>query len=291
MRFFSSLLPVLAAATLAAPGCGTRPGTVDDAALAERRRQLVSKVNVTRTALQSKGSSGALRGRLEFTGELPPPVVIKDVSVHPDKDLCLDGASALYRESWVIDRESRGVANAIVYVSPPTGTYFNLSPQQTNRKGQVVVLDQPRCSFVPHAVGLFPAYFDGTKHVPTGQVLEIRNGDKVPHSVQWDQTRENDAAMFTLPRGGKKEYVLNPQRQPLLVGCGNHRWMFGVVWPFEHPYFALTATDGSFEIKDLPTGVELTVTAWHEWKRAPFETRTLSLEDGDNPPLALKISK
>jgi hypothetical protein len=36
------------------------------------------------------------------------------------------------------------------------------------------------------------------------------------------------------------------------------------LWPLDHPYAAVTAADGSYEIKNAPAGVKLRVFAWHE---------------------------
>jgi hypothetical protein len=36
------------------------------------------------------------------------------------------------------------------------------------------------------------------------------------------------------------------------------------VWAMDPPYIARTDKDGTFTIKNVPTGVELHVVAWHE---------------------------
>lgn len=278
---------------LVSPGCKKGDPAVDDAALAERRRKNAEKVKVARTPLKAQGQDGIVRGRVVFDGTPPEPQAVQELKLHPDKDACLKGGlEALYKENWVVNKDNKGVANVFVYVDPPAGSYYNLTKAQTNRQGEVLALDQPHCSFVPHALGLFPAYYDGSKHVPTGQVLEFRNSDPVVHSIQIDQSPpENDAVTQKLAPGNSKQVTLNPQKRPLLVGCGDHKWMMAVVWPFEHPYFAITKADGSFEIKDLPTGVELTVKAWHEWRRAVFAEKAVTLAKGDNPTLEFKVSK
>ncbi len=276
----------------AATGCTRNEAPLDDAALQKRREANAQKLKVPRTPLPAQGHDGIVRGRVVYDGKPPVPEVIRDVNVHPEKDACLKGGlTALYQESWVVAKEGHGVANVIVFLDPPLGKYYSLTREQTNRQGEVVVLDQPHCAFVPHVLGLFPAYYDGTSHVPTGQVLELRNTDTVKHSIQSDQTQENDALVLTLPPNEKKQVVLNVQKRPRPIGCGDHKWMIGYVWPFEHPYFVVTDRDGRFEIKDVPTGVELTLKAWHEWRRSVFEERKLTLQKGENPPLELKVSK
>jgi hypothetical protein len=45
--------------------------------------------------------------------------------------------------------------------------------------------------------------------------------------------------------------------------CDVHGWMAAWVGVLPHPYFAVTAADGSFTLKDVPPGT-YTVEAWHE---------------------------
>ena len=44
------------------------------------------------------------------------------------------------------------------------------------------------------------------------------------------------------------------ERLPLRVGCDIHPWMHGHVMVFDHPFFAVTGADGSFELKGVPAG-------------------------------------
>ncbi len=45
--------------------------------------------------------------------------------------------------------------------------------------------------------------------------------------------------------------------------CDVHGWMNAYVGVLDHPYFAMTGTDGKFELKSLPPGT-YTIEAWHE---------------------------
>ena len=62
------------------------------------------------------------------------------------------------------------------------------------------------------------------------------------------------------------------------VECDVHDWMMGYIGVVDHPFFAVTGSDGSFEISGLPAG-DYVIEAWHEL----FGTQTLSVsipEDG-----------
>jgi hypothetical protein len=45
--------------------------------------------------------------------------------------------------------------------------------------------------------------------------------------------------------------------------CDVHGWMKAYVGVVEHPYFAVSVSDGSFTISGLPDGT-YTIEAWHE---------------------------
>ncbi len=45
--------------------------------------------------------------------------------------------------------------------------------------------------------------------------------------------------------------------------CNVHPWMKGYIAVFQHPYFAITGKDGTFELKNVPHG-EFRIEAWHE---------------------------
>jgi uncharacterized protein (DUF2141 family) len=47
------------------------------------------------------------------------------------------------------------------------------------------------------------------------------------------------------------------------VQCNQHPWMKMYINVMEHPFFAVTGDDGTFQIKNLPPG-EYTLVALHE---------------------------
>ena len=47
------------------------------------------------------------------------------------------------------------------------------------------------------------------------------------------------------------------------VRCDVHGWMQAYIGVVDHPYFAVSGSNGSFSIPDVPAG-SYTMTAWHE---------------------------
>jgi hypothetical protein len=215
------------------------------------------------------------------------------MNYHQDKQGCKAGAPfETHHQTWFVDPKHHGVRYVVVWLDPPPGKYYTLREQDKKRQGEEVVIDQPHCAFIPHVANLFPAYYDGAKEVPTGQKLVIKNSAPFLHSIGWPRYHNNDMVQLNVPpNGGRLEFVLNPEKAALPIGCGIHNWMKGVLWIFEHPYHAVTNEDGTFEISNVPTGVELTFNAWHEDGNKYFDKRKVTLKQGENPPIELKIKK
>jgi hypothetical protein len=52
--------------------------------------------------------------------------------------------------------------------------------------------------------------------------------------------------------------------EPTSVGCSIHPWMTANMIARNNPYFAVTKPDGTFEIANVPAGVDLEFRVWHE---------------------------
>ena len=63
----------------------------------------------------------------------------------------------------------------------------------------------------------------------------------------------------------------------LRLVCDVHPWMIAFIGVVSYPYFAVTGTDGTFEIRDVPAGAQ-TIQAWHE--RLGVITSSVGVEAG-----------
>ncbi len=61
------------------------------------------------------------------------------------------------------------------------------------------------------------------------------------------------------------------------VGCDVHGWMTAYIGVVDHPYFAVTGSDGSFELPNLPPG-DYEIEAWHEL----YGTQTINVTVGES---------
>jgi hypothetical protein len=285
MRKYTSLVLCANGAVLAAlsmlSGCaGGEEKKPDDAPVVERRAPKKDKKGGavdTRAELEAP-TNGVLKGRVELEGTPPQIEKIMAMATHADSKVCLAGSDAeTQTQTWILAPDKKGVANVVIKLLPPDGKKFKNLPPASKQ----AVIDQPHCAFVPHVLALVP-----------GQVLLIKNSAKVPHNTKLagDPLKNSDIPSVTIPAGGEKVLELNPQLKPIEIKCDFHSWMSAQLYVNDSPYIAVTKEDGTFEIPNVPTGVELTVVGIHEGGDVgeSKQGQKMNLKAGDNP-LDLKV--
>lgn len=187
---------------------------------------------------------GTFRGKISIKGTAPvlSPLVAQGAQM---KD-AICSQMAVPDESAVVGPQG-GLANVFVFLRKVPNVDIPEPPTDP------VVVDQKGCKFVPHAL-----------IVRTGQPLKLINSDPVAHNVGITGT----AMSFnqTIPASDLEGLTLSyerPERVPVPTRCDFHGWMRGWQLAVDHPWFALTGDDGSFEIADVPAG-EMEFVIWHE---------------------------
>ena len=95
------------------------------------------------------------------------------------------------------------------------------------------------------------------------QALIVKSSDPgINHNVRLNAFT-NAGLNQNLAPGGQLELKLVAERLPIKLNCDIHPWMKAYVMVFDHPFFATTAKDGSFEIKGVPAGTQNLV-LWQE---------------------------
>jgi plastocyanin len=113
-------------------------------------------------------------------------------------------------------------------------------------------MNQKGLKFVPHVLPVL-----------VGTTVDFLNSDDVLHNVFSPDACADKFNLGSWPKGKTKSYLFKePGCQSTLL-CNVHPEMEGFVLAVETPYFAVSATDGSYSIKDVPPG-KYTLKIWHE---------------------------
>ena len=185
-------------------------------------------------------TASAFGGKATFSGEAPAETLIK---MHADPKCVALYDSPVTTTRYVVG-EDGGLANVFVFVKEaPAGDYP--APEMP------VILEQKGCLYSPYVNG-----------IQVNQTLRIENNDDHLHNVR-ALARANRPFNLAQPGIGVREKTFKLPEAALKFKCDVHPWMASFLFVLEHPFFAVSAADGSFEITGLPPG-EYTLIAWHE---------------------------
>lgn len=126
-------------------------------------------------------------------------------------------------------------------------------------------LDQNQCMYTPRVLGVI-----------AGQKLAVRNSDGTFHNVHglvagknlWNKPHAPKAPDLALDASAKPGDVID-------IVCDVHPWMHSYAVVQDHPYFAVSREDGTFEIAGLAPGT-YTLEAWHP----SLGTRSMTVKIG-----------
>jgi plastocyanin len=183
-------------------------------------------------------TAGTISGVVSLKGQ-PPKMKPLDMTADPG---CPTGP----QPAEVVGAKGGKLANVFVYVKEglPQGNFAVPTDP--------VVLDQKGCRYNPHVLGIM-----------AGQPLKITNTDTADHNIH-DMPGNNPAFNESqMPTDQPIIKKFSNAEMMIPVQCNQHPWMRAYINVMSHPYYAASAADGTFEIKNLPPG-EYTIAAVHE---------------------------
>ncbi len=195
-------------------------------------------------------TAGAITGVVSFKGTAPK---LKPLDMTQDP-----GCPREPQQPDAVVVNGGKLANVFVYVKDglPQGRFAIPS--------EPVVLDQKGCRYSPHVLG-----------VMAGQQVKILNSDTAEHNIHPMPHENSEWNESQRPTDKPILKTFSKPEMMMAVQCNQHPWMRAYINVMAHPYYAVSAADGSFTIKDLPPG-EYTLVAVHE----KFGEQTMKVKVG-----------
>jgi plastocyanin len=138
-----------------------------------------------------------------------------------------------------------GLKNVVVHVAEGLSDKYGPMAQDA-------IMDQQGCMYRPRVLV-----------AQAGQTVLIRNSDQTLHNIHTYKgtvTLFNQAEVFGMPPIKKK---FPSAGDVVKFKCDVHPWMTGYLLVTDNPFYAVSADDGSFTVRDVPSGT-YTIEAWHE---------------------------
>jgi plastocyanin len=187
-------------------------------------------------------TAATLTGRVTFVGAVPTP----DRIVVNHDAACLQALGSNSASEAVLVSADGGLQNVFIHVKDAFAEYSFAVP------ATAFVLDQKGCKYTPRVFG-----------IRAGQTMEIINSDDTMHNVHALPMTNQEFNKGLALRGQRMTQVFTAPEVMVRFKCDVHAWMSAWVGVMAHPFFSVSAADGTYSIKGLPPG-SYTVEAWHE---------------------------
>ncbi len=213
-------------------------------------------------------TAGSVSGTVKLDGAAPAPKKI-NMAAEPS---CAAQHPTPATDQDVVAGSGGALGNVVVYVKDGLGNRTFATP-----KGAITI-DQKGCMYIPHVVAL-----------QTGQTLDVVNSDKTTHNIHPVPKNNREWNKSQPPGAPNIEEVFGREEVVIPVKCNVHPWMKSYIAVFKHPYFQVTKTNGSFELKNLPAGT-YTIEAWHEKYGTTSQTVTLAAKESKTVSFVFKAA-
>ncbi|MFQ5667824.1 MAG: carboxypeptidase regulatory-like domain-containing protein [Candidatus Binatia bacterium] len=189
----------------------------------------------------SVANGGVIAGKVTWEGSRPH---LDPFPINRNADVCDPLGKGQRPSNRLMIDKAGGVENAVVFLKGVTrGKPLPKGPFALNQQG---------CDYHPHILV-----------VPRRSEVTLKSSDNVLHNVHMF-----GAATYNIPFPKPVELRKRLRKSGVVrLQCdAGHGWMTAYIHVADHPYYAITGTDGAFRLTDVPPG-KYTVHMWHEhWK-------------------------
>jgi hypothetical protein len=248
------------AAVLALAGCSKKEETPAPAPAATA---------APAAAAVDPATAATITGTVKFDGAAPKAAKLKTDS---DPYCAKAHASAPLEAEEVIVGKDGSMANVVVYIKAGLENRTFTTPTET------VEINQTGCQYKPHVIA-----------VMANQPISVVNSDQTTHNIHPTPTNNRDWNKSQGPGADKIVDSFAREEIAIPVKCNVHSWMKSYIAVMKNPYFKVTGSDGSFEIKNLPPG-DYTIAAWQEKYGSTEQKITVGPKDAKKVDFVFKAS-
>jgi len=186
--------------------------------------------------------AGDITGTITFKGTAPAERELAPIKEVPDCAALYPGA--LPKTKFYVVGANGELADVVLSLKgvPAQAAAADLAP---------AVLDQKGALYSPQIVA-----------IQTGQKLIVKNSDPLVHNVHTKPTANPESNQVQMQGGADLTYTFDKPEPFMKFQCDVHPWMFAWVTVVDNPYFAVSAANGKFVIKNVPPG-KYTLVAAH----------------------------
>ena len=212
--------------------------------------------------------AGRIHGVLRFTGDLPSE---DKISISKDSHICGTGHVNPNPLTRGADNE---LLNGVVTLR-----------KVASGKAWPTDLTEPK---IVQEACLFEPF---VQVAPKGSDLTILNKDPLLHNIHaYEQIGRARRTMFNIaqPAAGQIDVSKLKMRRGSVVeiDCDAHNWMSAWIYMSDHPYVAVTAADGRFDLPETPPG-SYEIVMWHP--QLGEKTSQISIGSGETLDLSLDM--
>lgn len=211
--------------------------------------------------------AGDITGTVKYVGKAPKA---KRLRMDADPVCAASHKEAARAESFIVDADGN-LANVIVYLKGLSYSGQALSAAaKVNGKSlsTAAIIDQKGCVYVPHVMA-----------VMAGQPVKILNSDATMHNIH-ALPKVNREFNKGMPKSLKEiSTKFDKAEDVFVIKCDVHPWMKSYTQVFDHPYFAVTGADGTFNIANVPDGT-YEIVAWQEKFKKKVLTQSVTVKGG-----------
>jgi plastocyanin len=208
---------------------------------------------------------GTISGKVTYTGT-PAKQKPIDMSKEPS---CAKQHNPPIMTEGVVTGANNTLDNVVIYISA--------GADDANAPAQAVTFTQKGCQYMPHVLAMH-----------TGQELDVVNDDQTSHNIH-PLAKVNREWNKSQPPGTPPIKDKWDQPEFIEVKCNIHPWMHGWFAVLKTNHYAITSSDGTYTLPDLPAG-KYTITAWHEGTGGTGDTKTQDVTIGGSETKTVDFS-